>query len=40
MLLIGFEPAIPASDRQQTHALDLAVTGTCSLQYMPFTIYS
>jgi len=24
---VGFEPAIPASERQQTHALDLPVTG-------------
>ena len=24
----GFEPAIPASERQQTHALDRAATGT------------
>ena len=23
----GFEPAIPASERQQTHALDRAATG-------------
>jgi hypothetical protein len=24
----GFEPAIPASERPQTHALDRATTGT------------
>jgi hypothetical protein len=40
MPLAGFERAIPASERQQTHALDLAVTGTCSLHYMSFIIYS
>ena len=27
MLLAGFEPAIPASERPQTHALDGAATG-------------
>jgi len=27
MPLAGFEPAIPASDRQQTHALDRAAIG-------------
>jgi hypothetical protein len=27
MLSAGFEPAIPASERPQTHALDRAVTG-------------
>ena len=27
MLLTRFEPAIPASDRSQTHALDRAATG-------------
>jgi hypothetical protein len=31
MPLAGFEPAIPAIERQQTHALDHAVTGICSL---------
>jgi hypothetical protein len=25
----GFEPIIPASERQQTHALDRAATGIC-----------
>ena len=25
---VGFEPAIPASERPQTHALDRAATGT------------
>ena len=29
MPLEGFEPAIPASERPQTHALDRAVTGIC-----------
>jgi len=28
MSLAGFEPAIPASERSQTHALDRATTGT------------
>ena len=28
MTLEGFEPAIPASERTKTHALDGAVTGT------------
>ena len=28
MLSTGFEPAIPASERPQTHALDRAATGT------------
>jgi hypothetical protein len=27
MLPAGFEPAIPANERPQTHALDRAVTG-------------
>ena len=27
MLPVGFEPAIPASERPQTHALDRAATG-------------
>jgi hypothetical protein len=27
MLLEGFEPAVPASERLQTHALDGVVTG-------------
>jgi hypothetical protein len=40
MLLAGLEPAIPSSQRQQTHVLDLAVTGICSLHYMSFAIYS
>ena len=31
MPLAGFEPTIPANPRPQTHALDLAVTGTGSL---------
>jgi len=29
----GFEPAIPASDRPQTHALDRAATGTSCLNF-------
>jgi len=39
MPLAGFEPAISANKRQQTHALDLAVTGICSLHYIPLIIY-
>jgi len=27
MSLVGFEPAIPACEREQTHALDRAATG-------------
>jgi hypothetical protein len=35
----GFEPSIPASERQQTHALDRAVTGvgTCALLHFVIT---
>jgi hypothetical protein len=40
MLLARFEAAIPSNERQQTHVVDLAVTGICSLHYMPFIIYS
>jgi hypothetical protein len=29
----GFEPAIPASERPQTHALDRAVTGISKRKY-------
>jgi hypothetical protein len=29
---VGFEPAIPPSDRPQTHALDLAVAGTAIMR--------
>jgi hypothetical protein len=40
MSLAGFEPAIPASDLPQNHALDHSVTGTvapCSMVYVsPF----
>jgi hypothetical protein len=33
----GFEPAIPASERPQTHALDCAATGIGSFKsYMMF----
>jgi hypothetical protein len=28
MLAVGFEPAIPTSERPQTHAFDFAATGT------------
>jgi hypothetical protein len=27
---VGFEPAIPASERPQTHTLDRTVTGICN----------
>ena len=30
MLSAGFEPTIPASERQQTHALDRAANGICN----------
>ena len=30
MIPAGFEPSIPASERQQTHALDRAATGIAS----------
>ena len=33
MLLVGFEPAIPARERAQTHALDRAATGIGSLSF-------
>ena len=33
MLTAGFEPAIPASERSQTHALDRAATGRLNLEY-------
>jgi hypothetical protein len=29
----GFEPSIPASERQQTHALDRAATGIGAWEY-------
>jgi hypothetical protein len=29
MLLAGFEPAVPSSERPQTHALDRAAAGIC-----------
>jgi hypothetical protein len=31
----GFEPAIPASERQQTHAVDRAATGIGSVPHLP-----
>ena len=34
MLLAGFEPAIPASERPQTEALDRAATGIGTLMVM------
>jgi hypothetical protein len=30
---VGFEPTIPASERQQTHALGIAATGIVFLKY-------
>ena len=43
---VGFEPAIPAGERAQTHALDRAATGTgapflvlpSSLKVIPLTL--
>jgi hypothetical protein len=32
----GFEPAIPASERPQTHALDSAATGIGLLELKPY----
>jgi hypothetical protein len=32
MIPVGFEPAIPAAERQQTHALERAATGICKMQ--------
>jgi hypothetical protein len=37
MLSAGFEPAIPASERPQTHALDRAVTGIGGQFYLDAT---
>jgi hypothetical protein len=36
MPLAGFEPAIPATDQLQTHALDRSVTGVMALQVLNF----
>jgi hypothetical protein len=36
MPLAGFEPAIPANERQQTHALDCAATGIASIAVRPY----
>jgi hypothetical protein len=39
MLPAGFEPAIPARERQETHALDCAATGIgMFLRYFDFYI--
>jgi hypothetical protein len=32
MTSVGIEPAIPAGERQQTHALESAATGICKMQ--------
>ena len=29
MAMAGFEPAVPTSERPQTHAIDRAATGIC-----------
>ena len=34
----GFEPTIPASERPQTHALDLAGTGIGRMHYIPYLL--
>ena len=36
MLLAGFEPTIPASERPQTHVLDRVATGNCTPNYLVF----
>ena len=38
MAQVGFEPTIPARERQQTHALDHAATGTGD-RFIKYTIY-
>jgi len=38
MSSLGFEPAIPASDRPQTHALDCAATGIGCLNPYPTNV--
>jgi hypothetical protein len=40
MPLAGFEPAIPASERPQTHALDRAVTGIIGISLHINTVRS
>jgi hypothetical protein len=35
MLLAGFEPAIPANEQPQTHALDRVATGTGTICKQP-----
>ena len=37
--VVGFEPAIPASNRQQTHAFERAATGIGQLNVMSVIIY-
>jgi hypothetical protein len=39
MLLAGFEPAIPASKRPQTHALGLSVKGIGTLMQLYYIMY-
>ena len=41
MLPAGFEPAIPACERPQTHALDRAATGIGLVtHYLPIFVYN
>ena len=39
MALTGFEPAIPASERPQTHTLDRATTGICCRNIYQYKIH-
>jgi len=41
MLPTGFEPAVPASERPQTHALDRVVTwiGGCDISWYPLSAF-
>jgi len=39
MRLAGFEPAFPASERPQTHALDGAATGICYTMLLSMLTY-
>jgi hypothetical protein len=36
----AFEPAIPASEGLQTHALDRTATGSVSYPYLPNTVHN
>jgi hypothetical protein len=40
MLPQGFEPAIPASERPQTHALDRTATGIGHIRYASHNLHT